>query len=142
MTRSRQLLLLAGLAVTATGISAVLLAGGPELVPASTGGGAVEQYAESETEQAQQLESAADTDSTNVDAAFVDDSSSISAADDPLESAIEEACAQFRAGATVADFADWLVRDAGSSGEEVRDLFRSAVERALTKDCPEVVPSS
>jgi hypothetical protein len=73
-------------------------------------------------------------------AATADGSSEIDAAEDPIAAATTEACSQFRSGATVADFADWLVSETGSSGEDVRDLFRTAVERALTTECPEVVP--
>lgn len=60
---------------------------------------------------------------------------------DPVASAALAACSQFRAGATVDRVATWFVDGWAGSSREAEALFREIVERAITMDCPEVVPS-
>jgi hypothetical protein len=62
------------------------------------------------------------------------------AADDPVEAGAVLACAQFRDGVTVLEFADWFEANVGTVGPEEEELFRAIVLRALTESCPEVIP--
>lgn len=70
------------------------------------------------------------------------DAAEVLAAADPLEVATHEACAQWRAGRTVADFAAWFESGLEEVTDADRDLFRRVVERAIVEECPEVVPDS
>lgn len=53
-----------------------------------------------------------------------------------------EACHQFEEGRTVADFADWFEKQFQGDEVERADVFRAVLTRALTDECPEVVPDS
>lgn len=51
-----------------------------------------------------------------------------------------EACNQFEGGSTVADFAEWFEEHSEGTEEERAELFRAVITRALTEECPEVIP--
>jgi hypothetical protein len=51
-----------------------------------------------------------------------------------------EACAQFEEGRTVADFAEWFEDQFQGNEAERVEVFRAVLTRALTEECPEVVP--
>jgi hypothetical protein len=60
--------------------------------------------------------------------------------EDPVDAGALLACAQFRNGATVVQFAEWFEAEIGTVGPEEEELFRAIVLRALTDSCPEVIP--
>jgi len=69
------------------------------------------------------------------------DAFAVLATDDPVDAAVTEACRQFRAGANVADFAEWFESGWVHADGEAEAVFREVIEKALTQACPEVVPS-
>jgi hypothetical protein len=60
---------------------------------------------------------------------------------DPVDSAVTEACSQFRSGSTVDEVAEWFESDWDVSPVDVEAAFREVIEQALTRECPDVVPS-
>ena len=63
----------------------------------------------------------------------------IGSADDPVGVGVNTACAMFREGATVEDFAVWFEADIGEVGPADEELFRVILLEALTETCPEVI---
>jgi hypothetical protein len=64
----------------------------------------------------------------------------IMSAADPQSAGVEAACAMFRNGSTVAEFASWFEADIGVVRPEEEALIRAIVLEALTETCPEVIP--
>ncbi|HXV72530.1 MAG TPA: hypothetical protein VEB69_14160 [Acidimicrobiia bacterium] len=59
--------------------------------------------------------------------------------DESVSAAVDEACRQFESGATVADFAVWF--ETNWEGANIEAAFREVIEDAVTRVCPQVVPS-
>jgi len=59
--------------------------------------------------------------------------------DESVSTAVDEACRQFQSGATVADFAVWF--ETNWDGADIEAAFREVIEDAVTRVCPQVVPS-
>lgn len=64
-----------------------------------------------------------------------------STVDHPVDALVLEACSQFAAGATVAEFAAWFEAEVGAAGAEGEALFQDILLRALGQTCPEVIPT-
>lgn len=59
--------------------------------------------------------------------------------EDTVESLTVEACLRFRKGATVAEFSTWFEHNV-ELGAGSKEMFGTIISRALTEECPEVVP--
>jgi hypothetical protein len=150
LDRTKRLLLI-GTALVGLVIFAVWLAGGgadgtPDPQPGEAASGAVGATSTSGDPSGSAVPGSASDSGTVIEegqaepAGTTEDSSAVTAA--TTEELSAEACAQFEAGDTVADFAEWFEDQFQGAEAERVEVFRAVLTRALTEECPEVVPDT
>ena len=86
---------------------------------------------------ADQASAVGDTSPTSNASGSSDDAETTS--DESVSVAVDEACRQFESGATVAEFAVWF--ETNWEGANIEAAFREVIEDAVTRVCPQVVPT-